>query len=70
MMTCAYLATIAEYKRIAPMQEKSYRHMTREVDEADEADKWKRSDDEELDDLDDLDDPDDKPGTPPLDDRL
>jgi hypothetical protein len=66
-MTRAYMATIAEYKRIAPMQEKLYRHMTREVDEADEADKWKHQDDE---DADDLDEPDDKPGDPPLDDRL
>jgi hypothetical protein len=67
LMTRAYMATIAEYKRIAPMQEKLYRHMTREVDEADEADKWKHQDDE---DADDPDEPDDKPGDPPLDDRL
>jgi hypothetical protein len=67
LMTRAYMATIAEYKRIAPMQEKLYRHMTREVDEADEADKWKHSDDEEID---DPDEPHDKPGAPPLDDRL
>ncbi|MCX5656185.1 MAG: hypothetical protein NTY65_16230 [Planctomycetota bacterium] len=67
LMTRAYMATIAEYKRIAPMQEKLYRHMTREVDEADEADKWKHQDDE---DADDIDEPDDKPGDPPLDDRL
>ena len=65
LMTRAYMATIAEYKRIAPMQEKLYRHMTREVDEADEADKWKISEDDE-----DLDEPDEKPGDSPLDDRL
>ncbi|MBM4017951.1 MAG: hypothetical protein FJ288_06415 [Planctomycetes bacterium] len=47
MMTRAYVATIAEYKRIAPLQEKLYRHMSREVDEADEADKWKRAADED-----------------------
>ena len=41
LMTRAYMATIAEYKRIAPLQEKLYRHMSREVDEADEADKWR-----------------------------
>jgi len=70
LMTRAYMATIAEYKRIAPMQEKLYRHMTREVDEADEADKWKHADDEDVDNLDDSDEPDDKPGDPPLDDRL
>jgi len=67
LMTRAYMATIAEYKRIAPMQEKLYRHMTREVDEADEADKWKHSDDEEID---DPDEPHEKPDDPPLDDRL
>ena len=67
LMTRAYMATIAEYKRIAPLQEKLYRHMSREVDEADEADKWKQSDDE---DAEDQDKEDGDPGTPPLDDRL
>jgi len=68
LMTRAYMATIAEYKRIAPLQEKLYRHMSREVDEADEADKWKQSDDEDADQ--DEDKGDEEPGTPPLDDRL
>ncbi|MCX5673803.1 MAG: hypothetical protein NTX87_02240 [Planctomycetota bacterium] len=67
LMTRAYMATIAEYKRIAPLQEKLYRHMSREVDEADEADKWKQSDDE---DAEDQDKEDGDPGTPPLEDRL
>jgi ABC-type Zn2+ transport system substrate-binding protein/surface adhesin len=69
LMTRAYVATIAEYKRIAPLQEKLYRHMSREVDEADEADKWKRPDDED-DDAEDQDKEDGEPGMPPLDDRL
>jgi hypothetical protein len=69
LMTRAYMATIAEYKRIAPLQEKLYRHMSREVDEADEADKWKQSDDEDAD-AEDQDKEDGEPGTPPLDDRL
>jgi len=67
LMTRAFMATIAEYKRIAPLQEKLYRHMSREVDEADEADKWKQPDDE---DAEDQDKEDGEPGTPPLDDRL
>jgi hypothetical protein len=69
LMTRAYMATIAEYKRIAPLQEKLYRHMSREVDEADEADKWKQSNDED-EDAEDQDKEDGEPGTPPLDDRL
>lgn len=58
MMTSAYMATIAEYKKIAPLQEKLYRRMSREMDEMDDADSWKH--DEE----DDEDEP------PPPDDRL
>jgi len=41
LMTRAYVATIREYKRIAPLQEKLYRRMSREMDEMDEADRWK-----------------------------
>ena len=61
VMTRAYMTTIAEYKKIAPLQEKLYRHMSREVDEMDEADKWKIGGEE---------DEDDPPPAPPLDDRL
>jgi hypothetical protein len=64
MMTRAYMATIAEYRKIAPIQEKLYRHMSREVDEMDEADKWKRADEDEHED-------DDGPAGPPmLEDQL
>jgi len=64
LMTRAYMATIAEYKRIAPLQEKLYRHMSREMEDMDEADQWKTgSEDEEP-----PESPDD--GLPPLDDRL
>jgi hypothetical protein len=62
VMTRAYMTTIAEYKKIAPLQEKLYRHMSREVDEMDEADKWKRASEEE-------DEDDEPPPAPPLDDR-
>ncbi len=41
MMTRAYMTTIAEYRKIAPLQEKLYRHMSREVEEMEEADRWK-----------------------------
>lgn len=64
LMTRAYMATIREYKKIAPIQQKLYRRMSQEMDEMDEADRWKHADDE------------DEPGDfgdddlPPLDDRL
>jgi hypothetical protein len=67
LMTRAYMMTIAEYRKIAPLQEKLYRRMSREVDEMDDADKWKHGAEGE-----------DKPGEnggkdegdKPLDDRL
>jgi len=66
MMTRAYMTTIAEYKKIAPLQEKLYRHMSREVDEMDEADRWKYGGDDEA-----GGGPDDEPDEEkPLGDRL
>ena len=53
-MVQAYQATIEFYRRIAPLQEKMFRHLEREIDDADEADQWKRS-------LDDSDEEDDDP---------
>jgi len=61
LMTRAYMATIREYKKIAPIQKKLYRRMSQEMDEMDEADRWKHPDEEE---------PDEDDGLPPLDDRL
>jgi hypothetical protein len=46
-MVAAYEATLEIYKRFAPLQEKMFRHMEREIDEADEADSWKADLDEE-----------------------
>jgi len=45
----AYQATLEMYKRLAPLQEKMFRHMEREIDEIEESDSWKRArdDDEE-----------------------
>jgi len=37
----AHEATIAVYKRLAPLQEKMMRHIEQEIDEIDEADRWK-----------------------------
>jgi hypothetical protein len=69
LMTRAYMATIAEYKRLAPLQEKMFRHMSREMDDMDEADKWKLAEEEP-----EEDEPPDEGekdgGLPPLDDRL
>lgn len=47
MMTRAYLSLVAEYKKLAPLQQKLYRHMSREVDEMEEADRWKYGEEED-----------------------
>ena len=50
-MAKAYEATIQMYEKLAPLQEKMFRHMEREIDEIDEADRWKQGyDDSDLDD--------------------
>ena len=40
-MVQSYQATVAMYRRLAPLQEKMFRHMEREIDDIDESDKWK-----------------------------
>ncbi|HUU32323.1 MAG TPA: hypothetical protein VMY69_09530 [Phycisphaerae bacterium] len=71
LMTQAYMMTIAEYKKIAPLQEKLYRRMSREVDEMDEADRWKyEGEDEEKPPQEGKDGGKDEEEKPPLDDRL
>jgi hypothetical protein len=40
-MVRAYQATIDMYRRLAPLQEKMFRQMQRELDEQEEADSWK-----------------------------
>lgn len=37
----AHQATLDMYRRLAPLQEKMFRHMEREIDEAEDADAWK-----------------------------
>jgi hypothetical protein len=46
----AHRATLDMYRRLAPLQEKMFRHMEREIDEAEEAESWKYTDDDEDDD--------------------
>jgi len=43
----SHQATLAMYERLAPLQEKMFRQMEREIDEADEADSWKHLDNED-----------------------
>ncbi|MGD2111206.1 MAG: hypothetical protein PVI86_17655 [Phycisphaerae bacterium] len=44
----SHQATLDMYQRLAPLQERMFNHMEREIDEADEADRWKIDDDEDL----------------------
>jgi len=48
----AYRATLEQYRRLAPLQEKMMKFMEKEIDDIDEADKWKTGyeEDEEDDD--------------------
>lgn len=46
----SHQATLDMYRRLAPLQEKMFKHMEREIDEADESDRWKMPDDEDDDD--------------------
>lgn len=46
LMVQSYQATLDMYKRLAPLQEKMFRHMEREIDDDEEADSWKYADDD------------------------
>ncbi len=49
----SHRATLDMYRRLAPLQEKLFKHMEREVDEAEEGDSWKYTgDDDDQDDED------------------
>ncbi len=52
VMVQSHQATLDMYSRFAPLQEKMFRHMEREIDDADQADTWKyeKEDDEDEDD--------------------
>ena len=49
-MVRSYEATLDMYRRLAPMQEKMFRHIEREIDEVDSADEWKQGCEDEDDD--------------------
>lgn len=53
----SHKATLDMYAQLAPIQERMFRHMERELDEADEADRWKYDDEDENDDDEDSFDP-------------
>lgn len=40
-LVAAYEATVAMYRKLAPLQEKMFRHMEREIDDLDESESWK-----------------------------
>ena len=46
-MVQAYGATLMQYQRMAPLQEKMMKFMEREIDDIDESDKWKADWDDE-----------------------
>ncbi len=43
----SHQATLDMYQRLAPLQEKMFKHMEREIDEVDEADRWKHDDEDD-----------------------
>lgn len=46
----SHQATLDMYRRLAPLQEKMFKHMEREIEEAEDAESWKQADDDEDDD--------------------
>lgn len=46
-MVAAHEATLELYRRLAPIQERMFRQIEREMDDADDADGWKRGTDED-----------------------
>ena len=57
----AHEATLAMHRRFAPLQEKMFRHMEREIDEVEEMDSWKYGLDDDGDTPDDDERDDDDP---------
>jgi len=49
-MVAAYQSTLDYYRKLAPMQEKMFKVMEREIDDMNEAEKWRVDDGEEADD--------------------
>ena len=46
-MVAGYQATLDYYRKLAPMQEKMFKVMERELDDLNEADRWKVDDEDE-----------------------
>ena len=42
----SHRATLDMYQRLAPLQEKLFKHLEREIDDVEEADRWKLQDDD------------------------
>jgi hypothetical protein len=47
MMVGAYQATLSYYRRLAPLQERMFKHVEQELDDMDESDKWKLQDEQD-----------------------
>ena len=47
VLTQSHQATLDMYRRLAPLQERMFKHMERELDEAEEGDQWKYADEED-----------------------
>lgn len=55
-MVRAYLATVAHYRKLAPLQEKMMKAVEREIEEMEEGEEWKYSGDEDEQDKEDEED--------------
>jgi len=47
MLLASYQTMLKWYGKLAPLQDKMFRYMEREINELDEADEWKLDDDDE-----------------------
>jgi hypothetical protein len=47
VMVQSYQATLQHYKQLAPLQERIFKYMKREMDDMDESERWKQGDDED-----------------------
>jgi hypothetical protein len=50
-MVASYQSTLEFYRKLAPMQERMFKVMERELDDLNEADSWKTQDEEDDEDL-------------------
>jgi len=58
MLLHGYQSMLSYYNKFAPMQEKMFKFMEREIDDAQDADQWKYSQDQDNEQQDDTDDQD------------